>query len=152
MFRRFLVAAAFVVAALPTTIHAQQNADPQGTPCVYGGCLATQDDGGDHGPDPSQPLWNGVAPERCWTVNEDGMLSPHPRTSYMCIYRYSSLESEANQAPGEIDGVFVSYRSDTDSTLYITSNGCDLDGNKGCRRGPFYTQEAHDYLDGPPPP
>jgi hypothetical protein len=69
----------------------------------------------------------------------------------MCEYRWSSLESQVDHAPGEIDGVVATYRSATDSTLMFTNSGCDLDGNKGCVAGPFYTQEGHDYLDGPPP-
>jgi len=107
-----LLAGASLLLTAPT-IHAQENGDPGG--------------------DPANPLWNGIAPSKCWMQAWDAPSDPNGRWIYDCDYP---------------DGTAASWLSDADSTLLAWTTGCDI---KHCT-GPYQeTAAGHAYLDGPAP-
>jgi hypothetical protein len=90
-----------------------------------------QENGGDPGGDPANPLFDGVAPGQCATIAWDAPRDPNARWIYECGYP---------------SGVIASWRSDTDSTLLGWNTGCDL---KHCTGTDQETAAGHAYLDGP---
>jgi hypothetical protein len=107
-----LLAGASLLLTAPT-IHAQENGDPGG--------------------DPANPLWNGMAPSRCWIQPWDAPSDPNGRSTYNCDYP---------------DGTAAFWMSDTDSTLLAWNTGCDI---KHCTGTYQETAAGHAYLDGPAP-